>query len=488
MDKKPYLKILKYIDSYFTEDNYLNEADGFFDLFNNTIFASDYLDIDDFVSFHTGELNYISFETLEKQYSKVDELLRYKIIEVIYNVIYYSKIESKIKEKIASFFARYNILFTDEDGYRKMVPGGYFETLEGSFGKVILLDDKFVKKQLKPEYWNDKDIVSRFKNEYNVQNHMVNLGAQVLEVFDYDPINHSYLMHRADVDLADYLTENIIEFEEKIKLSKQILDIMSLAHENGIIHRDLHVGNILIVSRNAYLADFGFAKDANHLRSKLSTMSPKPTHQFLAPEGFRSFLHLDEISDIYSIGKILDFIMGNGQLGMNHPFKLLVEHCIKSSKEDRYSNIVELTEAFNNLYDNLVNGENINEINMNITKGVHNLAVEKYIIKLVTNDRLAAQIVSNDWGNFATILHKCDTDNQLNIIKGIYSNYVEATGYGGWENYDLFANIAYDIVLGGFNVSIKQVAFNLLEDCARVRYSAAKLLDKISYDILERLK
>jgi Serine/threonine protein kinase len=488
VDKKPFLKILNFIDSYFYEFNNMNDSDGFYDLFNETIFASKYLDIDDFVSFHTGELSYVKFKTLEAQYDEIDHLLRCKIMEVVFNVIYYSNIEIKIKEKIAGFLARYKILFTDETGYRKMILDENIQSLEGSFGKVFLLDDKFVKKQLKPEYWNDNDIASRFKNEYKIQTRMKELGAQVLEVFDYDPINHSFLMQRADVDLADFLSDNIIKFEEKIKLIKQILSVMKLAHENSIIHRDLHVGNILIISGDAYVGDFGFAKDANHLRSKLSTVSPKPTHQFLAPEGFRDFLLLDEISDIYSIGKIIDFIMGNGQLGTKHPFKLLVEHCTKSSREDRYGNMPSLIEAFSSLYENLVNGENINEINMNVTQGVYNLAVENYLVKLVSNNKLASQIVSNSWFDIPNIIQKCDIDNQLKIIKSIYSNYVEATGYGGWENYDIFANISYDIIMGEFDVSIKQIALDILENCAGVRYNAASLLDKIPYDIVEILK
>lgn len=121
MDKKSFLKILNFIDSYFYESNNVYDSDGFYGLFNETIFALEYLDVDDFVSFHTGELNYIQYRPLEKQYDEINHLLRCKIMVVVFNIIYYSNIEIKIKEKIAGFLARYKILFTDETGYRKMI-------------------------------------------------------------------------------------------------------------------------------------------------------------------------------------------------------------------------------------------------------------------------------------------------------------------------------------------------------------------------------
>ncbi|BBF42810.1 serine/threonine protein kinase PrkC, regulator of stationary phase [Lachnospiraceae bacterium KM106-2] len=488
MDKKPFKKILSFIDSYFCEGNHIDNEDGFDDLFKSTIFSSDYFDTDDFVSYHVSELNYVTGVDLLEQYASIEETLRDQLLEVVFNIIYYSDIDNEIKQKVASYLARYKILFNDESTYKKIIPEGRIEYLEGSFGKVYLLDDGFVKKQLKSEYWENRDIASRFKNEYSVQKHMFELGAQVLEVFDYDSINHSFLMKRADCDLWEFLKENKLVFQEKIELVKQILDIMKIAHTNGIIHRDLHVGNILIVNRNGYVADFGFAKDANVLRSRLSTVSPKPTHQFLAPEGFRNFLELDEVSDLFSIGKIIDFIIGNGQLGTKHPFKLFVEHCTKSVKEERYRTIDELITAFNDLYNDFVNTENIGKITGEIDKGNYSLAVEEYITKLASNEILSSQIVSNSWTKFPEVLQKCDVSNQVEIIRSIYSNYVEATGYGGWKNYDIFASIAYDIVINQFEREIKQVALNILENCAEVRFSAQNLLDRVPYNILEQIQ
>ena len=487
MDKKPYLKILQYIDNYYYDSSSMNTSDIFYQVFETTIFSTEFLDLDDFVSFHEKTLRYYQYISLEKQYGEVDSTLRDKVIEIIYNIIFYSNSDENIKKKVAGFLARYKMLFVEAESYRKIVTEEVFKLLEGSFGKVFLVDEKFVKKQLKPEYWTDNDISSRFKNEYEVQKRMLELGTNVLEVFDYDDINHSYLMQRADVDLADFLEENIIEFSDKVEMIRQIFQTMRIAHKNGIIHRDLHVGNILLIDKKPYVGDFGFAKDANRLRSKLSTISPKPTHHFVAPEGFRDFTVLNEVSDIFSLGKILDYIMGNGELGTNHPFKIIVEYSTKSLQAERYQDIDLLINAFEEINQSVVNGENIEEINQKILRGEYSISVEKYLMTLVANDKLASQIVANNWDNLVKILKECELSNQERIVNNISQNFAEATGVGGWDNYDLFASLAYEIIIDDFEQMIKRAAQQILEYCADIRFYAQRLLEKIPYNLQSSL-
>lgn len=488
MDKKPYTKILQFIDDYFYDYNNRNNADGFYEEFENTIFSNQYINLDDFMYYNTNEFEYKMYSSLLEQYGDVEDDKRVKIIEVIYNIVFYSEMSDESKTKIASFLARYKILFLDSDDYRKAASGDEFNTFEGSFGKVFVLNEEFVKKQLKPEYWDDKDIASRFKNEYAIQNRMKELGAQVLEVFDYDGINHSFLMQRADIDLADYFEENKVCMKNKVQMCEEIFAAMKIAHDNNIYHRDLHIGNILLLEDHPYVSDFGFAKDANHLRSKLSTISPKPTHLYLAPEGFKDFTQLDSVSDIYSIGKIIDYMMGDGQLGQNHPFKLIVEKSTKSAKEDRYQTISALQDAFNRLYKSLLEGDNIEQINNDIHNGIYNVNVETYLMKLVANDKLSSQIVSNDWNLLSDVICKCENENQLEIVNNIQDTFVNATGYGGWGNYDLFARLAYNIIQKSDILSVRKVAYEILDHCASVRYGAKDLLDELSYDIIELLK
>ncbi|SHK01023.1 hypothetical protein [Hespellia stercorisuis] len=181
-------------------------------------------------------------------------------------------------------------------------------------------------------------------------------------------------------------------------------------------------------------------------------------------------------------------MMGDGELGKNHAFKLIVEKATKSAKEDRYQSIAELKDAFDRLYKSLLEGDNIEQINNDIHNGIYNVNVETYLLKLVSNDKLSAQIVSNNWNMISEVICKCDNENQLKIAINIQDTFVNATGYGGWENYDLFARLAYNIVQESDILSVRKVAYEILDHCASVRYGAKDLLDDLPYDIVELLK
>jgi serine/threonine protein kinase len=491
MDKKPYLKILEVIDEKvnrgFYRDN-LADEDELQILFNRTVFSEKFVDIDDFFYYNTKVLNYSSFTPLLDQYGEISGDLRIKVIEVVFNIIYFSDLDKKFKIQIASYLNRYNIIFSDDTYYKKIIFGDEDKYLEGSFGKVFFVGENLVKKQLKTEYWKDNDISSRFKNEYVIQKRLFKSNVRVLNVFDYNSVTNSYLMEKAELDLYDLLKDNIISFEDKVKLSRQIMSTMKSAHKMGIIHRDLHPGNIMIKDKDSYVSDFGFAKDSNFLRSRLSTVTPKPMHSFIAPEGFTDFLKLDKISDVYSIGKVIDFIFGNGNFGISHPFKLVIEKSIKSVKDERYNSVDELYDSFNVLYETHIKGENSIKIKENIDNGVYDVNVENYLLKLANDSKIATQIVANGWGNLAEVLLECDLQNQEKIMESINICFIKATGYNGWSNYDIFANIAYQMITRSESSNIVKKSYSILEECAKVRYRASDLLTSVSDDKIQLAK
>ena len=57
-----------------------------------------------------------------------------------------------------------------------------------------------------------------------------------------------------------------------------------------------------------YCLIFGLSKDTMINHSLKSTSTPKNSHYFIDPIGLHDFTALDKLSDIYSIGKIIDYI------------------------------------------------------------------------------------------------------------------------------------------------------------------------------------
>jgi len=102
--------------------------------------------------------------------------------------------------------------------------------------------------------------------------------------------------------------------ELTLNLMLQVMDGLSYAHENKIVHRDISAANIMIAGGNKVkIMDFGLAKLIEHMKSDQSIIAGTPL--YIAPEQFLGD-QIDWRSDIYSAGVVF-FEAFTGA----HPFK-----------------------------------------------------------------------------------------------------------------------------------------------------------------------
>src|SRR6266404_7599802 len=154
--------------------------------------------------------------------------------------------------------------------------------------------------------------------------------------------------------LVKRLEKGALSLEQVLKYGMQIADALDKAHRNGVVHRDLKPGNIMLTATGAKLLDFGLAKPAvapasvATLTAAASQTTPMTqegtivgTFQYMSPEQVEG-KELDGRSDIFSFGAVL-YEMLTGQRAFPGKSQLSVASAILEKEPAPISTIQPLT-------------------------------------------------------------------------------------------------------------------------------------------------
>ena len=123
-----------------------------------------------------------------------------------------------------------------------------------------------------------------------------------------------------------------------LTVGKQLCRALEVAHEQGVIHRDIKPQNI-VVEPNGFLKvmDFGIARLANPPKGKGLTEAGMAigTPDYMSPEQL-SGLELDPRSDLYSAGVVLfECLTGRLPFEADTPWSLIAKHIEEEPPDPR---------------------------------------------------------------------------------------------------------------------------------------------------------
>ncbi|QIW52137.1 protein kinase domain-containing protein [Lactococcus raffinolactis] len=374
---------------------------------------------------------------------------------------------------------QYKLVKIDED--LKFISSGGFANVyyQKSTGYVV--------KKLKDDHLIDGSIISRFKREYNITKSLADI-TQVVKVIDFDESSFSYRMEKAEATLEEYIKGNEFDDNTKISIISQILNVMQEVHKRDIIHRDLSPNNIFFSNSIIKVADFGLGKDLNLLSSH-QTMNSAAVGQFYycAPEQFMLLKDGDKRSDVFALGRVLNFIMTKSPLDSNHQFKIIVEKATNDNAEFRYVDAGDLKISFEKSLKYNLDSKNSERIWKKISNFRFDNEVESYIYGL-SSEKLCKHMLDDRMGfqNILISFMELDDKHAKLIIENIKSGF-NAICEGSFSANDVFATFSYKIIREDFSYTVKEIAASILNYIAFDvnRFSAQRLIDNLFVEGVE---
>src|SRR3974390_880690 len=134
-------------------------------------------------------------------------------------------------------------------------------------------------KVLPPHFADDAVRRQRFEREAKVISSLNHPNICTLhDVGQQDGVDFIVMEYLEGESLADRLMKGPMPAHQVLQYGTQIASALDRAHRNGVTHRDLKPGNIILTKSGAKLLDFGLAK-AESRTSAAATMTdatPRP--------------------------------------------------------------------------------------------------------------------------------------------------------------------------------------------------------------------
>ena len=189
----------------------------------------------------------------------------------------------------------------------------------GGMGEVYLANDtqldRTVAIKVLPEHLSGNvELRQRFEREARAVSSLNHPHICTLyDVGHEGEVHYLVMEHLEGETLVQRLRKGALPTEEALSIAVQIADALDKAHRQGVVHRDLKPGNIMLTKSGAKLLDFGLAKqtaDAGPSISSAALTQTSPltaegtivgTFQYMSPEQLEG-KEADARTDLFAFG------------------------------------------------------------------------------------------------------------------------------------------------------------------------------------------
>jgi serine/threonine protein kinase/tetratricopeptide (TPR) repeat protein len=181
----------------------------------------------------------------------------------------------------------------------------------GGMGSVYKAHDTVLERDvaikiMHPHLLSDEQNSVRLMREARAAAKLVHPNVVTIYEIGEEQCGHYIVMEYIQgMPLSDFIYENkSIDPERAVKLTIQILRALSLAHNEGILHRDIKSDNIFLTPHDEVkVLDFGIAKLLNN-KSLTAADEVLGTIEYMAPEQMLGE-EIDQRCDVYAVGIVL---------------------------------------------------------------------------------------------------------------------------------------------------------------------------------------
>lgn len=199
----------------------------------------------------------------------------------------------------------------------------------GGMGEVRAAEDlrlgrSVAVKILRADLASDPDLRRRFEAEARAAARVSHPHAvAVYDAGEHEGVAYLVMERLPGATLADEVATGPLDQERLCAVAGQVLGALGVAHDSGLIHRDIKPGNVLLAEDGtAKLADFGIAKVIEN-NDDATTGFLLGTPAYLAPERLAGH-PATPASDLYAVGVVLyEALTGRKPFNGDTPFAVV---------------------------------------------------------------------------------------------------------------------------------------------------------------------